>query len=239
MRPLLLAAAFLCTAKSFAGISLPAIDGRSWHDTDFDGNFNNGASTFGATQLVPFSNNARAARGGIMFSVADFPTDVAVSSATLTIHFSSAVRDINEILPDVPYFGNPNAELHGFTDPTGIVMDSGVESDNLLSEFEPAPNTPVTFDVTGFLNELLSSGQSYAGFSIRVADDLNPNTRAEAWFWSWNRGDGLAPTMEIGMAAVPEASTLIAWLTLICSVSVSAAVNRWRNAGIDRVRPTN
>ena len=86
------AAVFLAAANASASLSLSAFDGRSWHDFNLDGVFNDGVSSPTATALVPFSNQTRAARGAVTFAMSDIPTNTAVSSATLTLYFTSVVR---------------------------------------------------------------------------------------------------------------------------------------------------
>ena len=49
-----------------------------------------------------------------------------------------------------------------------------VETDNLVRAFSPQPASAITFDVTAFVDSLVLSNQAYAGFSVRIADDLSP-----------------------------------------------------------------
>jgi hypothetical protein len=218
------------TSDAAAVIMLSASDARSWHDFDVDGSFDDGASSDDATQLGPLRNETHAARGGISFLLPDFPIDESIDSATLTLHFSSAVHDTTQNAdPNPPYlFPPPLTELHGFTNANGQVSRLSVETDNLLSAFFPQPNAASSFDVTDFIKDLVLSNQKYAGFSGRVANDDQATTRSHAWFWSRNAPDGLTPTLEISAAVVPEPASLVVWLALFSTVIAGAILQRRR-----------
>ena len=132
-------------------VALAAASGRTWVDTDFDGDFSDLVGTADAASLIALSNVGQYAyRAGIEFDISGVTPSV--SSALLSLVF------------DQVNYGNPTIELHGFGSSDGTVWSTDLTVDNLLAIIAMPPDFTWTVDVTTFVADLAAHGTPYAGF---------------------------------------------------------------------------
>ena len=137
----------LASVRSAEGsFVLEASDGRTSHDFDFDGDFNDGISSPTASSLIFLSNGTRAARAGFnSYDTAGIFPGTQIESAYLRMSFSIA-RDFNKgPYSSEPTFSSPDAELYGYVGDgwLGWVMGGGRNADRCEDRGNSDPTQPV------------------------------------------------------------------------------------------------
>ncbi len=203
---------------AIGAIEVAATDGRTWHDLDFDGDFNDGVGTATASSLVAQTDRGNsAARAAIEFNLVSLDS-LTIQSAHLDLRFSIA-RDLQTRLPDDSDFGYPLLELYGY-EGNGVV-DAGdvLKTTSLITSFSPQPLSTVHLDVTAFLQQAIANDFAFAGFIIRVAGDRDPTQHSVAFFDSHNVA---ATGPRLVAEVVPEPASLVLWSLLIVAGAIFA-----------------
>jgi len=207
--------------RVFAGfIALSIADGRTWHDTNFDGSFSDGVSAPGAVSYIAFANRGlNAVRAGIAFDLRSL-SDYSIVRADLLLVFHIAQDFNNGPNPTDPVFGPPTMNLHG-TGGNGQISSTDVEFANLLSTFSPLTGATSQLDVTSFIRALAANGTSFAEISIRVSGDRDPNTHAQGWFHSEFANQAYHPILLLEVTPVPAPSGIVLFGTgIMCLMAV-------------------
>lgn len=227
---------------------LVAIDDRAYIDylddgqMSFKGSYGNTEwlQAYVDTRLDAVNNADRFSRAGLEFSISQF-SGMEIDSAILTIHPYYS-RD----LMTEPPWGMPTVELWGFAGDGSIggadlmggeklasfsptfLLDPSALSSGVLS-FKPTAWSPVSLDVTDFINEIIKNNEQYAGFRINIFDDLSGQRNLFSEFAFGSRGASdypeARPDLEINVkASVPEPSSI--FLMLAAGLSMAGAVHR-------------
>lgn len=185
-------------------LTLDLSDGRTWHDSNFDGTFSDGVSAPGSSAYIAFSDRGvRAARSGLAFDLRTLQ-GYSITKVELHLVFSIA-RDLNNFDPIDSAFAPPTVELHGSSG-DGQILFSDVENTNLLGTFTPTAGTTSLLDVTSLVRNEAANSTSFVEFSLRVSGDRNPITHAEAWYFSESADQSFRPQLLIEVNPVPEPS---------------------------------
>jgi hypothetical protein len=161
-------------------------------DTDFNLQINGGQDTV-TLSLGPMPGTGFEERFAMEYSLAGLPEGAVITSSTLTLH-----------LPVLPGALGQTSEIHGYAG-DGTVQGADLSVDNFLTSFTP---NALTLDIgidPEFLQNLLLSGEAFAGLALRNV------TMGGGVFTVWTV-DGPAatdPTLEIVYEVVPEPGTLL------------------------------
>lgn len=194
------APALLPSQSSAASIVLtPADDRRGIFnfglDTEFHLQTDDGLATVTYVE-GPMPGTGFEERFALEFALGALPLGATILSATLTLH-----------LPVAPVMVMQSSEIHGYAG-DGIVQGADLSSTNSLALFHPnalTMNVPID---AGFLQDLLSTGEDFAGLALRNVTVPN----GVFTVWTVNGPAATDPTLTVeydDSSVVPEPSTLL------------------------------
>jgi len=171
----------------------------------YDGNFDNGTlkndSTVASFSIV--ASDHWWSRVGLQFELPEIQN---IDSASLILPFSSA-------------YNSPTIEVNGYSG-DGVVTRTDVVIDNLIGTFElpNLSNPPIHYvylDVTNFIQDLLVDlNNEYAGFNLRIENDLFATNTHDAYLWTGRidhflDGNIIGPILDIQTIPEPPAIALM------------------------------
>lgn len=211
---LVVAGALVPVPAAATSIQIVPTDDDRGIDALLDGNFVCCQLDSGQATVTRTTFEERAA---LEFALAAVPNGALVTSASLTLFFPVAPAAVN------------TAQVHGYAG-NGVITAADLTLENPLTEFQVGAPASVVIPIdASFIQDLLTAGEAYAGFSLR-------NVTAPSGvftFWTVDSGfDQFNPILELEVdetAAVAEPGTMVlVTAALVAACARSRQRGRWR-----------
>lgn len=207
---------------------------RSVQDVPRDGvfdRFDGGLGSLDTSNLVTGDMSPRENRSIEEFSLTSLASFTSAQIQSATLYYYANLTELASVIGEVP----PNIEVHGYVG-NGFEDLSDAEINNLLGTSGAIVTAPVqlTFDVTNFIKNLVTIGDSFAGFQFRTSVD---QSLVVAMLGVGNHrlvvqvGDAVAPVSPVipiaAIVSAPEPGAWLVWgLLAACGLLVEKVMPR-------------